>query len=55
MKLSLRKTVALVLALAKLHNFCIDRSVSSDLTYVANGKWLHELNGAVLLVTIPDS
>ena len=51
MNLSIRKTLAFVLALAKLHNFCVDRSDNSDLTYVAKDEWLHELNGAVPLVT----
>ena len=54
MNLSIRKTLAFVLALAKLHNFCVDRSDNSDLTYVAKDEWLHELNGAVPLVTTWD-
>ena len=54
MNVSIKKTVALVLALAKLHNYCIDQSDYSDLTYVANDEWLHELNGAVHLVATRD-
>jgi hypothetical protein len=46
------KTVALVLALAKLHNYCIeeDRHVTPDLSYTANDEWNIELNGGVPLV-----
>ena len=55
MKVSIKKTVALVFALAKLHNYCIDQSDNSDLTYFANDKWLHELNGAGPLVPTRDS
>jgi hypothetical protein len=55
MNVSISKTVALVLALAKLHNYCIDQSDSSDLTYAANDEWLHERNGAVPLVSTRDS
>jgi hypothetical protein len=55
MNVSIKKTVALVFALAKLHNYCIDQSDNSDLTYFANDEWLHELNGAVPLVPTRDS
>ena len=54
MNVSIKRTVALVLALAKLHNYCIDQSDNSDLTYVANDERLHELNGAVPLVATQD-
>ena len=45
------KTVALVLALAKLHNYCIDEDrhvVTPDLTYMPNDEWNIELNGGVV-------
>ena len=48
------KTVALVLALAKLHNFIIDAEddrSTVDLTYLPNDEWNIELNGGVPLVT----
>ena len=50
------KTVALVLALSKLHNYCIDKDcdVTPDLTYMPNDKWNIELNGGVPLVTAAD-
>jgi hypothetical protein len=54
MNVSIRKTVALVLALSKSHNYCIDHNDSSDLTYIASDEWQHELNGAVPLVTVRD-
>jgi hypothetical protein len=46
------KTVALVLALAKLHNYCIEEDchVTPDLSYTANDEWNIELNGGVPLV-----
>jgi hypothetical protein len=31
MNMSIKKTITLVLALAKLHNYCIDQSDNSDL------------------------
>jgi hypothetical protein len=54
---TIKKTVALILALAKLHNYCIKvEDGQSDLTYTANSKWNSELNGSVPLVpaTAPD-
>jgi hypothetical protein len=55
MNVSIKKTVTLVLALAILHNYCIDQSDNSDLdAYVANDEWLR-LNGAVPLVLTRDS
>jgi hypothetical protein len=48
---TIKKTVALVLALAKLHNYCIEvEDGRSDLTYIANDEWNSELNGSVPLV-----
>jgi hypothetical protein len=47
----IEKTVALVVALAKLHNFCIarDTDVSAN---TARDEWLSEINGAVPLVPV---
>ncbi len=52
MNVSVKKTVALVLALAKLHNYCIENDVSQcDVSYnSAADKWQNEVNGAVPLV-----
>jgi hypothetical protein len=44
------KTVALVLVLAKLHNYCIDTDGNSDLISTARDEWQNEVNGAVPLV-----
>ena len=55
MNVSVQKTVALVLALAKLHNYFIDADGASDLTFTASDEWQHEINGAVPLVTTGDS
>ena len=55
MNVSIKKTVALVLALSKLHNYRIDQNDSSDLTYIASDEWQHEVNGPVPLVTVRDS
>ena len=49
-RVSIRKTVALVLALAKLHNFCIDSDDSCALSHTARDEWNMELNGAIPLV-----
>ena len=50
LNVSVQKTVALVLALAKLHNYCIDADGNSDLTSTAHDEWQNELNGAIPLV-----
>jgi hypothetical protein len=55
MNVSVKKTVALVVALAKLHNYCIDNDDSSPASNTASDQWQHEVNGAVPLVTITDS
>jgi hypothetical protein len=53
MNVSVQKTVALVLALAKLHNYCIDaEDGTSDLTYIAQDEWRTEVNGGVPLVAV---
>ena len=58
MNVTIKKTVALVLALAKRHNYCIEvEDRRSDLTYIANDEWNSELNGSVPLFpasTAPD-
>ena len=51
--ITIQKTVALVIALAKLHNFCIDADDgNSDLASTANDEWNTELNGGVPMVDI---
>lgn len=55
MNVSVRKTVALVLALAKLHNFCIDTDDSVVLPSTASDAWENEVNGAVPLVETEHS
>ena len=51
MKVTVPKTVALVLALAKIHNYCIDAQDScTDVGITVLDKWTSELNGAVQLV-----
>jgi hypothetical protein len=48
------RTVALVLALAKLHNYCIDANDNSDLPFSATNEWQTEVNGGVPLVATGD-
>jgi DDE superfamily endonuclease len=57
MNVSVKKTVALVLALAKLHNYCIDNDVSHcDVAFMsAADEWRNEMNGAVPLVETQHS
>jgi DDE superfamily endonuclease len=50
MNVTVRKSVALVLSLAKLHNFCIDFDDSHVLPQTATDEWQNELQGAVPLV-----
>ena len=53
MKVTVQKTVALVVALAKLHNYCIDAQDScTDVRITAIDEWTSELNGAVPLVPV---
>jgi hypothetical protein len=47
MNVSVRKTVALVRCLAKLHNYCIDADDTDILLSTTSDKWQHEMNGAV--------
>jgi hypothetical protein len=55
--ITVAKTVALVLALAKLHNYCIDeeRDTTPDLSHTPNDEWNIELNGGIPLVTATDN
>lgn len=50
MNVSIRKTIALVIALAKLHNYCLDANDCVVLPATANDEWQNEVNGAVPLV-----
>ena len=52
--ISVLKTVALVIALVKLHNYCIDEDckITPDLSYSPNDEWNIELNGGIPLVAI---
>jgi hypothetical protein len=54
MGVSTKKTVALVLALAKLHNFCINCNDSDAPCATASDAWQSELNGAVPLVATTE-
>lgn len=49
MNVSITKTIALVLALAKLHNYCIDNSDRESVQHTAEDEWQHEIHGAVPL------
>jgi hypothetical protein len=55
MNVSVQKTVALVLALAKLHNYCIDAHDSSVPPSSANDAWENEVHGAIPLVRTQHS
>jgi hypothetical protein len=48
----IEKTVALVVALAKLHNFCIDANDNDISANTARDEWTSEINGAVPLVPV---
>lgn len=53
MNVTVQKTVALVLALAKLHNYCIDaQDDSRDVSHTASDEWVTEINGGVPLVPV---
>ena len=51
----IEKTVALVVALAKLHNFCINAKDKDIAARTANDEWASEINGAVPLVPVEGS
>ena len=55
MRVTLNKTVALVCALANLHNFCIDADGGDVPLSTAHDDWRNEMNGAVPLVQLPNS
>jgi hypothetical protein len=48
----IKKTVALVMALAKLHNYCINANDNNISANTARGKWTSEINSAVPLVQV---
>jgi hypothetical protein len=50
----IEKTVALVMALAKLHNFCINANDNDISANTARDEWTSEINGAVPLVPVED-
>ena len=54
MGVSIKKTVALVLALAKLHNYCINCNDSDAPSATASDAWRSELNGAEPLVATTE-
>ena len=47
MNMSIQKTVALVLCLAKLHNYCMNANDNVVLPCTASDQWPNEVNGAV--------
>ena len=55
MNVSVAKTVALVIVLAKLHNYCIDADDSNVACNTAVGEWMPEVNGTVPLVPVEES
>lgn len=54
MGVSIKKTIALVIALAKLHNYCIDCSDNAVVPSTASDEWRSEVQGAVPLVPIVE-
>ena len=54
MNVSIAKTVALVVALAKLHNYCIDADERDIASNTARDEWISEVNGAVPLVPVDE-
>ncbi len=54
MNVRVQKAVAIVLALTKLYNYCVDNDGTSDLTFPARDEWQLEINGAVPLVATGD-
>ena len=53
MNVSVQKTVALVLALAKLHNYCKDaQDDSRNVSHTARDEWVTEISGGVPLVPV---
>ena len=54
MNVGIAKTVALVVALAKLHNYCIDADERDIASNTALDEWISEVNGAVPLVQVEE-
>ncbi len=56
MNVTVHKTVALVLALARLHNYCINENEADcDAAYsTATDEWRNEVSGAIPLVETPQ-
>ena len=50
----IEKTITLVIALAKLHNYCIDANDNDISANTARDEWASEINGAVPLVPVED-
>ena len=56
MSVSVKKTVALVCALGKLHNFCIDAEGDMDVPVSTPAdEWEIEMDGGVPLVPAPGA
>ncbi len=56
MSVSVKKTVALVCALGKLHNFCIDNESDMEVpTPTPADEWESEMGGGVPLVPAPGA
>ena len=55
MNISVAKTVALVIALANLHNFSIDADDSIIACNTVMDEWMSEVNGAIPLVPVEES
>jgi hypothetical protein len=57
MNVTVRKTVALVCALTKLHNFCVDSTNDNNRvpSSTASDQWRSEMSGSVPLVQTADS
>ena len=53
-QITVKKTTALVMCLAKLHNFCIDESDNQDIMYAPDEAYI-ELFGAVPLESTPNA
>jgi DDE superfamily endonuclease len=50
LNVTIQKTSALVVALAKLHNYCIDSGGGQALGNIPMVEWRNEVNGVILLV-----
>ena len=54
MNVGIAMTVALVVALAKLHNYCIDADERDIASNTALDEWISEVNGAVPIVQVNE-